>query len=265
MFQQWCSNPESQSTHMQILFDSVKCIGCGQCQSQCPHSLAPGEQETNPACEHCGRCVQVCPANALEQMGKCLEMDQILDEVARDEEYYHSTGGGVTISGGEPLLYPDYVCQLARRLKEMGYHLAIETTGYAPWEQADQVFQQMDLILFDMKAMDDRIHRQYTGRSNRIILENARQAAQLGYPLVFRVPLMGGINDTEENITQLAAFCQETGVKQVEFLPYHRLGENKYRMMGRDYHCKAYAPSLEHRRLLARILEEKGVEVKIGK
>lgn len=262
---QWCSNPESQSPHAQILFDSNTCIGCGTCQRACPFGIAPGFQGKDPVCTLCGRCARVCPAKALELTGETKSVDEILDEISRDESYYQSTGGGITISGGEPLLYPEFVCALAEDIKKLGYHLALETTGFAPWETARKVFKNFDLILFDIKSMDDEIHRQYVGVSNHQILENARCAAREGFPLMFRVPLMGGINDSEENIRALAEFCRETGVRSVEFLPYHKFGENKYRLLGRPYQCTAQTPSLQHRRNLAFILEDAGISVKIGK
>ena len=262
---QWCSNPESQKAETQILFDSTKCIGCGICKNSCPHAIDPGKQGIDHRCTLCGLCAQRCPSKALEKMGEEMSIDKVLEEVARDESYYQSTGGGVTISGGEPLLHPDYVCELADEIKKLGYNLAIETTGFSDWETAEHVFSKFDLILYDIKSVDDEIHQKYVGVTNEPILRNARLAAQKGYPIIFRIPLMGGINDSIENIQKLADLCESTGVKKVEFLPYHKFGENKYRLLGIPYECQAYTPSLEQRAELAKILEAKGIEVKIGK
>lgn len=260
---QWCSNPESQLPETEIFFDERKCIRCGRCVDQCPESIPVGMQGVDPRCTLCGICVRVCPSKALELTGKEASISEILEEVIKDEQYYRGEGG-VTISGGEPLLHSEFVCRLADEIKQYGYHLALETTGLAEWEAANRVFSRMNLILYDMKLMDDEKHKNYTGVSNRLILQNAEKAAEKGYPMIIRVPLMRGINDDEDNVKKLADFCGKIGVGKVEFLPYHNFGESKYTLLRRAYACEAVSPSLEKRLQLAEILEEKGITVKVG-
>lgn len=261
---QWCSNPESQSLGHNILFDARKCIACKRCVEICPQSIPIGKQGIDPRCTLCGLCTTVCPTKALEFVGREYHIDKVMQELVKDERYYQ-TGGGVTISGGEPLMHPDYVCDLANAVREQGYHLALETTGFARWEVVDKVFSLMDIILYDVKHMDEGKHKLYIGTSNKLILGNLEKAAQKGYPILVRVPLVGGINDDEENITRLAEFCAKNGLLDVEFLPYHKFGESKYTALRIEYLCEGTTPTLQHRQQLAKILQDKGIAVKIGK
>lgn len=261
---EWCSNPESQPLTASIFFHEDKCIGCGMCMKACPKNISVGMQGRDERCIHCGLCAKACPAQALELMGEEMTIPEIMAEIDSDASYYRNSGGGVTISGGEALMHPDFVCELADAVKEAGYHLALETTGFANWFIANRVFRKFDLLLYDIKHLDDEKHKQHTGVSNKLILENARLAAKAGYPMIFRVPLIGGVNDDEENITALRDFAQECGVKEVHFLPYHALGESKYRQLGGEYTCTAYRPEQEVIDKLAGILEAAGISVNVG-
>ena len=257
----WCSNPESQAVSVNILFTERKCIGCGLCVKHCPQAIAVGRQGIDENCNRCGKCVTACPARALEFDGFERSIDEVLDEVIKDETYYYP-GGGVTISGGEPLLFPDYVCELSKAIKSQGYHLAIETTGLADGEIADRVFSHMDLLLYDIKHMDDEKHKKYTGVSNQAILRNARNAARKGCEMMIRIPLLGGINDDDENMTKTAEFCDELNIRNVEILSYHKFGEAKYAMLRKEYDCDAVTPTSERKAAIAEIFRARGIELK---
>lgn len=221
-------------------------------------------QGRDPNCIHCGACARMCPAQALELMGKEMTMDEIMREIDSDAAYYRNSGGGVTVSGGEALMHPDFVCALADAVKDAGYHLALETTGFASWFVANRVFAKFDLLLYDIKHMDDEKHKRYTGVSNELILSNAKRAAKAGYKMIFRVPLLGGVNADEENITALRDFAVECGVKEVDFLPYHAFGESKYAQLGEAYVCDAYRPEQDVIDALKQILTDEGISVNVG-
>ena len=230
----------------------------------CPKNISVGMQGRDGRCIHCGLCAKACPAQALELMGKEMTIPEIMAEIDSDASYYRNSGGGVTISGGEALMHPDFVCELADAIKEADYHLALETTGFANWFIANRIFRKFDLLLDDIKLLDDEKHKHYTGVSNKLIMENALRAAKAGYPMIFRVPLIGGVNADEENVTALRDFAQKCGVKEVHFLPYHALGESKYRQLGVEYTCTAYRPEQEVIDKLAGILEDAGISVNVG-
>ena len=260
----WCSNPESQERSGAILWDERKCIGCGLCVQACAHGIIPGMQGIDERCIRCGECVKRCPSTALEQMGEDMAAEKVMEAVRKDKAFYQESGGGITISGGEPLMQPEFVTALAQEVKREGYHLAIETTGYADWSAADRVFGLCDMILYDIKHMDSVQHRKYTGVPNERILENARQAGRKGYPLIYRVPLLGGVNADMENMRALGEFAIETGVKEIHLLPYHTYGENKYKLLRTRYRCNAYRPSESKINDIRKLLERKGIAVKTG-
>ena len=224
----------------------------------------PGMQGIDEACTLCGECVKHCPAEALELMGKEQTVFEIMDCIGKDKAFYEDSGGGITISGGEPLMQPEFVIALGKEIKKEGYHLAIETTGYADWTTMKEVFGWFDLILYDIKHMDPKQHEAYTGVSNRLVLDNARRAREAGFPIVYRVPLIGGVNADMDNMEKLAEFAGQTGVREIHLLPYHTYGENKYKLLRKEYLCEAYRPSKAEMGNIQMMLEEKGIHVKIG-
>lgn len=259
----WCSNPESQNLNMNILFSARKCIACGLCESACPSGIKHGKHGTGRGCRMCGACAAACPAKALEPDGRAYTPDELLAELGKDEAYYGAQGG-VTISGGEPLMHPAFVRELARGVKACGYHLALETTGFSEWETAKSVFSEVDLLLYDIKHMDERAHKRLTGVSNRLILENAAKAVAMGCDIIARIPLIAGVNDDEENIMRTAEFCAQAGIKKAEFLPYHEFGRSKYEMLRQEYALKAEKPSLERRQALSSFFVDSGIDIVIG-
>lgn len=240
----WCSNPESQSMKPEITDVKTNCIGCGDCVSVCPnHAIDPKTFDIDRSrCEVCGRCAESCYAQAKKLTGRVVTVEEMVDIAVKDQVIYRNSGGGVTVGGGEPLTQPDFVCELLKELHARNIHTAIETCGFGQWPEVEKVFRQTDQILFDLKSMDEETHRKYTGVSNEIILHNAERAAAAGYSILFRVPVIPGINDGD-NIRKTGAFVSRLQEKnsriQLELLPYHNFGKDKYKWLSRNYELES--------------------------
>ncbi len=260
----WCCNPESTTEDKEISFDSERCIGDEKCLGACPSGARSHAGYDLSKCTLCGRCVLCCPSGALEMLGKQMTVQEVVLRVEMDRQFYEQSGGGITLSGGEVLLQWRFAAALISKLKQRSLHVAIETSGYGPWQHAKAVVKECDLILYDLKHMDPHEHLRYTGATNRLVLANARKMAQLGKELVFRIPLVGGVNCDPDNITKIADFADELGVKEVHLLPYHRLGVSKYRKLRKEYGLQAFAPDDTTLSSLRLILETRGLRVKVG-
>jgi pyruvate formate lyase activating enzyme len=260
----WCCNPESISSQPHLTFSPEPCIQCGRCVEACPTGARTAAGLEEDTCTLCGACVEACPTGALEILGEIMSVEDILREVEKDRQFYQSSGGGVTISGGEILAQWRFALSLMRALGEKYLHIAIETTGYGSWERLRAVAAESDLVLYDLKVMDPAKHERHTGVSNEIILENARKLARTGAHMVYRVPLIGGVNADEENTARVADFAGETGIGEVHLLPYHRLGESKYAKLDREYRCEAVTPDDELVERLVSLLESRGLRVTVG-
>lgn len=260
----WCSNPESQTSEISIFFNAEKCIGCKKCEEVCPSHIQVGMQGIDPRCVLCAECARHCPSRALDIKGRQMSVEEVMDEVDRDHSFYKHSGGGVTISGGEPLLQPEFVIALAQAIQKRGYHLAIETTGFAPWEIVKRVFDQMDLILYDLKSMDTKIHEQFTGMPNELVLHNLQNAAKQGYDIIVRIPLIEGVNADEKNIRATAEFLNSINIRNVDLLPYHTFGESKYKQLRRAYAVSGCKPEKESLSDLRKMLEGYNLNVSVG-
>lgn len=263
---QWCSNPESQELLPEVMISKALCCHCGSCARACARK-AIGEDLVSwdrKRCAMTGRCAAVCPTGARVIAGTYMAVEEVRKAALQDSIFYRTSRGGVTFSGGEPLVQSDFVEAAAKSLKKDYVRLAIETTGYASWENAGPVFNLMDEILYDIKHMDDSVHRELTGVGNKRILENARKAAALQADFIIRVPVIGGKNNDEHNIYQTGMFAKEIGAKEVNLLPYHRFGEGKYEKVGRNYSCDAYTPDEKEMNHLQNVIENLGVHCKIG-
>lgn len=227
---QWCQNPEGLFSYPEIAFYGQFCIGCGQCAKVCPEEAITFEGEERiirERCNRCGACAEVCYAEALRVAGKRYSPQELLDEVLKDEPFYRTSGGGVTVSGGEPTLQPDVLLPFLRMCKERGLHTAIETCGYTRWEILETMLPYVDLVLYDLKAIDGQLHEQLTGRDNARIVDNLRHLVEWGMVVIPRIPLIPTKNATDENLAATAAFLAELGFTEVHLMPYHRLGESK--------------------------------------
>jgi len=236
----WCSNPESQKRPVEILHRKVSCIKCGRCQKNCPNGAIKVDEDgpkiNRALCTACERCVIGCPNKALQTMGVETTVAEAFKKVMKDREYYESTGGGVTVSGGEPLMQPEFVAALFQKLQEAGIHTCIETTGYADRKNWEMILPHLNLVYFDLKHMDSQVHQRVTGVPNEQILENFKFVAQSGTEVVVRIPYIPGFNDSDENMEATARFVAEVlPGAEVHLLPYHNYGEGKYESLDRSY------------------------------
>ena len=266
---QWCSNAESMSPNPEPGLIRERCNQCGECVAICPEGavhMENGVMIDRERCTACGACVDVCPTDAITIYGKTITVEEALKEVLKDKIFYSGSSGGVTVSGGEALRQADFVRELFRRCKEEGIHTCLDTCGYAAEENLRAVLPFTDFILYDLKLMNEALHKHFTGVDNTLIKKNAEIAAESGVSILFRIPLIDGVNATEENITGTAEFIASLGKEySVELLPYHRLGIGKYRMLDRKYPGEDFdTPSEETIEKLKKIFEDYGVTCLIG-
>ena len=235
----WCHNPESQNPKKEWLLDKQKCILCGKCASVCPndcHNIGRDHIFDRDRCDDCGKCADICPVGAIELCGKEMSVQDVFEEVIRDRDFYAASGGGVTISGGEPLLQAEFTASLLRMLQENQIHTAIETAGFADRETFLSVVRYCDLVLFDIKETDAENHLLYTGVSPDKIAENLRLLNENKIPFIIRAPIVPTLNDrpghldTLKHLSGRFEFCLGA-----ELMPYHRTGERKYALLEKAY------------------------------
>lgn len=221
----WCHNPESQAFAPQLLFYKEKCTNCGKCKEVCPNNLQK--------CDLCGKCEMVCPAKARRVCGKQYTVEQLVQEIAKDKVFFESSNGGVTFSGGECMLQADFLAKILKCTKKLGIHTAVDTAGCVKWENFERIIPYTDLFLYDVKCIDSNMHKKFIGADNALILENLSKLLKKGCNVIVRIPLIVGVNDTLEEMKKIKDFLAKHGYqKGVEILPYHALGENKWRAIG---------------------------------
>lgn len=270
MLCQWCANPESQKTCPELLFYEDKCRNCGKCVDLCPQEAIYFEngkiRQRRDSCIDCGICAGECYFGARAVLGEEKSAAQVFEEIEQDKVFYETSNGGVTFSGGEPLLHLDFVCEVAGMCKNSKIHVSAETCGCFPEEYVETAAQAIDTVLFDLKLIDDEKHKKYCGCTNQKILRNFRRICTMT-SVQPRVPIIPGINDTKEDIRLLAEFLKDCQVefKIIHLLPYHTLGLCKYRALGKDYTLgKIEVPSDEYMDNLKKEFESYGFQIRIG-
>jgi pyruvate formate lyase activating enzyme len=235
----WCHNPEGISPLPEKMFTAAKCIGCGTCVAVCPEEAitlgSNGIVTDDERCTVCGKCAEVCPTLAIGMAGRYMTVPEVMAEIEKERPFFDQSGGGVTFSGGEPLLQHEVLIELLKQCGERGVHRAVDTAGHVSWAILADVAAHTDLFLYDLKIMDAEKHRTWTGVTNELILSNLRMLSGSGKQVVIRIPLVAGVNDDEMNIRQTAAFIASLpGVTpEVHLLPYHAIAQHKYAKLGR--------------------------------
>ncbi len=268
----WCHNPESQSYTRQLLYDEERCTGCGACIPACgDHAIF---REANlitldrSRCSVCGKCTDVCVHHARQIVGEEYSVESLVREIEKDRMFYEESGGGVTFSGGEVMARNmDFICELARKCKSRGIHVAVDTCGYAPYEHFQRILNDTDLFLYDVKVMDNEKHIRYTGRSNEIILENLQKLARDHAQIHLRVPLIPGVNmdDDYTGIRDILKFAAPLGITHINLLPYHRIGKHKYNRLSLVCPGDSFEPPAEGQtQQIKQICHDNGFHVKIG-
>ena len=265
----WCHNPESQMQLQQILYQEGRCLDCGNCIQICASGALKEKdrklQRDSQACRLCGECADLCPSEALECIGQRMTVAEVMEEIIKDRVFYEESGGGVTFSGGEPLNQPEFLYQLLENCHREGIHRVVDTCGYGKWENLEEISRLTDLFLYDIKHVDDLLHQQYTGVSNKGIISNLKKLAEIHDQIQIRYPVIPNINDREEHIFKLGKMLRELGLQQISLLPYHGTGVDKYRRLEMDYLMQETAPpTAEKMQEIQRILTELGLNVMIG-
>jgi glycyl-radical enzyme activating protein len=269
----WCCNPEGQKRHPELKVTASLCNSCGNCVGGCPEaaiqlSQPPADDMVEidrTLCTNCFKCVDVCYTGALDRFGVYYTVDELFDVVKRDELYYSSSGGGVTIGGGEPSLQPGFVRAFLRRCRENYIHAALDTCGYTTDEEGLGVLEEADLLLFDIKGLDADQHFIDTAVSNQVSLNNLRHLSGMGKPIIIRFPIVPGRTDSEENITGVGRLLSTlAGIQRVDLIAYHEYGTGKYRQLGKEYRLEAERPTEEHMNEIKETLENYGLNVQLG-
>lgn len=230
----WCQNPESLKPHAEIAFYADRCRSTGDCMTACPRAalLRGADRIVRERCDACGLCVPACAFGALQKVGRSVSVDALLHEVLRDQPFYGSSGGGVTLSGGEATMQMEFAGAFAQRCREIGLGVGLQTCGAFRWEAFKPYLPAFEFIHFDLKLMDPEAHRAIIGAENHTILANAVRLLNAGAPILFRMPVIPGYTDTKENLHDVATFLHEHRVRRIHLLQYHPMGESKLPRLG---------------------------------
>jgi len=268
---QWCHNPESISPKVQKLFTAAKCIGCGECCRVCPVSacsLTPdGVATDGDLCTLCGKCAEVCPTLATEMSGRYYSVEELLEVVKKERPFFDQSGGGVTFSGGEPLLYPEFLIEVLEACGRQDVHRAVDTSGFVKKETLLEVAQHTDLFLYDLKMLDAEKHKRYTGVDNRLILDNLAALAEYGAEVQVRIPLIGGVNDDDDSVAAMATYIADLpGEKRaVSILPFHDVARGKDEKLGQERDLAAlYEPGSDALQKVIDVFAGYGLTATIG-
>ncbi|MCK4507453.1 MAG: glycyl-radical enzyme activating protein [Desulfuromonadales bacterium] len=268
---QWCHNPESISPKIQKLFTASKCIGCEACCRVCPVQacrLTPeGIITDDSLCTLCGKCAEVCPTLATEMSGCYRSVDELLEIVEKERPFFDQSGGGVTFSGGEPLLYPDFLIEILDACGKQQIHRAIDTSGFVKTATLLKVAKHTDLFLYDLKMIDAEKHKRYTGVDNQLILENLKILAESGAAIRVRIPLVGGVNDDDVSIEAAAAFVAGLSGerKPVDLLPFHDVAKGKDMKLGQERDLGGFSePTADDLERVINVFAKHGLVASVG-
>ncbi len=266
----WCHNPEGILHRREIVVIRNRCVGCGECRRACRFGDAVGGTGPLPArleqCDQCGECVTACPTGARQMIGRTASVEDVMQEVLRDRVFYDSSGGGVTFSGGEPLMQPEFLLALLRSCRDEGIHTVLDTTGFGCGEHLLAAAAYAELVLYDLKAFRVDRHQALTGVSNRSILENLKSLDRIHHDIWIRLPVVPGFNDDLENLKQIADFvAQMSHITLVNLLPFHRTGLHKYERLGMTHQLDGVeTPSVDLMQRAVQVFEDVGLNVKVG-
>ena len=267
----WCHNPESRSLKIEKMYSQAKCIGCQKCIEVCSQKActftSQGIITNKELCIVCGDCAQDCPAKATEMSGYSISVNNIMAVLEKELIFFDQSGGGVTFSGGEPLLFPEFLIMLLDACKESGIHRTVDTSGYAKTDVLLDVAKHVDLFLYDLKIMDPAKHKKFNGVNNEIILDNLRQLAKSKVDIIIRMPLIKGVNDDKKNIDGTANFINELSLKhkKIDLLPYHEIAHHKLKKLGQDYNSKGMtAPDNKKLDRIISQFKAHGIEARIN-
>ncbi|MFC1917269.1 glycyl-radical enzyme activating protein [Chloroflexota bacterium] len=266
---QWCSNPESQLAQPEIMLHRTLCDLCSKCIDLCPKNalsiLNKKLHIDRSLCNACGDCLNICTRKAFSIEGTPMTVDEVIDEVRRDNAFYRSSGGGITISGGEPLIQSDFVASLLEESRRFGIHTCLDTSGYGTLQNVRKIMPNLDMVLFDLKHMNSNVHHQITGVSNNQILKNAQLFDTGVKEIIIRIPLIPEKNTSDENLALSAEFAATLkNVSRIDILPYHRYGEGKYTALGHEYQLKGLKPpSQKEIKHYKKVIESCGIPCRV--
>ena len=267
----WCCNSEGQSVSPEIKLEAELCTACGKCYEVCDEGALHFQDGKivsidRAKCTMCGKCVKACYMDAIDTFGRAYTVDEIMEIILRDKDYFDATGGGVTIGGGEPTMHWRFTGELMRRLHEQGIHVALDTCGYTVCDEARALLSEADLLLFDVKGIDPQEHKRCTGVSNELILRNLRELDAEGKPIIVRMPVIPGCNDDDATLAAEAELLASLrSLIRVDMIPYHDFGKIKFGQRGVAYPLEGTARLRDERvQEIKAILESRGLTVQIG-
>ena len=265
----WCCNPEGQSFQMELKVTREHCNGCGRCLPVCHKhalSLKDGVVAVDRSlCDGCMECVDSCYTEALDSFGKEYTAQEIFEIIRKDEMFYQNTGGGATIGGGECTCYPDFMLELISLCHEANIHVAVDTCGHTTSEKGFEVLKQADLLLFDVKGIDPEAHRKNTGCSNDIILKNLHALSEMRKPMIIRIPVIPGYNDSDEELNAIADLLSTLkSVERVDILPEHEFGKVKYQQLDMPYTLRSQPVSPERQEEIRALFAARGFQAQLG-
>ncbi len=264
----WCHNPEGLSSGPQLAYYEHMCIHCGRCVAVCPygaHSMGPsGHVFDREKCVGCGLCAKECPGMALKHYYRAVSVDEACSIVMEDLPFYMHSGGGMTVSGGEPLVQADFCQALFARIKAQGVHIAVDTSGHVEWEAFEKVLPFVDLFLYDIKHMDDERHKALTSHGNEQILGNLKRLVRMKAEIEIRIPYIPGCNDDSHSLDAMAEFIAGLGFERVSLLPYHAMAQSKYKSLGMNYPMPAdlLSPTAQEMSRATDIFSRRGIQTK---